>query len=171
MDEYQKYVWTERDRLSTHDVADAAELLTHKARVTKTPLFAMFNGTRMEALPDKTATWCLSGWYYNLDIRRDARVMELLQELDEARERLQALDDTPKIIVDIKAVARAAELRGAQKILACETELRPALSQRICEIEELDEGEVVFIRRDRKVHEAFQLLKESLCASAKSDAD
>lgn len=160
MDEYQEYIWTERDQLSFHVVADAAELLTHKARVTKTPLFAMFNDTRMEAHPDKPATWCLDGWHLNRAARRDAQVLELRRELREAKERSQALDDAPKIVVDIKDVARAAELRGAQKILACETVLRPALVQRICEIEELDEDEFVFIRRDKKVHEAFQLLKE-----------
>lgn len=161
MDEYQEYLWTERDRLSTHDVADAAELLTHKARVTKTPLFAMFNDTRMEARPDKTATWCLHSWFLNEAQATDAYARELRRELREAKERLQALDDAPKVVVDIKAVARAAELRGAQKILACETMLSIVRSQRICEIEGLDENEFVFIRRDRKVHEAFQLLKES----------
>lgn len=160
MDEYQEYMWTERDRLRFHSVADAAELLTHKARVTKTPLFAMFNDTRMEAHPDKPATWCLDGWHLNRSARRDAQVLELQRKLREANDRLQALDDAPKIVVDIKAVARTAELRGAQKILACETMLRPALSQRICEIEELDEDDFVFIRRDKKVHEAFQLLKD-----------
>lgn len=161
MDEYQEYVWTERDRLSIHDVADAAELLTYKARATQTPLFAMFNDTRMEAHPDKTATWCLHSWFLNEALAVDAYTRELRRELREAKERLQTLDDAPKIVVDIKAVARAAELRGAQKILACETVLSIVLSQRICEIEGLDEEEFVFIRRDRKVHEAFQLLKES----------
>lgn len=156
MDEYQEYVWTERDRLSIHDVADAAELLTHKARVTQTPLFAIFNGTRMEARPDKMATWCLHSWFLNEALARDAYTRELRRGLHEAQERLFA---APKIIVDIKAVARAAELRGAQKILACETVLNDAISQRICEIEGLDEGELVFIRRDKTTHEAFQLLK------------
>lgn len=161
MDEYQKYVWSVSERMSLHDVADAAELLTYKARVAKTPLFAMFNDTRMEAHPDKTATWCLHSWFLNEAQATDAYARELRRELREAKERLQALDDAPKVVVDIKAVARAAELRGAQKILACETMLSIVRSQRICEIEGLDENEFVFIRRDRKVHEAFQLLKES----------
>ena len=157
MDEYQEYVWTERDRLSIHDVADAAELLAHKARVTKTPLFAMFNDTRMEARPDKTATWCLHSWVLNEALAVDAYTRELRRELREAKERLQMLDDTPKIVVDIKAVTRAAELRGAQKILACGMALNDAIAQRICEIEGLDEGEFVFIRMDKTVHEAFRL--------------
>lgn len=161
MGEYQEYVWTERDRLSLHDVADAAELLTYKAHVTQTPLFAVLNSTRMEARPDKTTTWCLHSWFLNEALAKDSYTRELRRELREAKERLQALDDAPKIVVDIKAVARAAELRGAQKILACETALDLALSQRICEIEGLDDEEFVFVRRDRKVHEAFQLLKES----------
>lgn len=174
MDEYQKYVWSVSERMSIHDVADAAELLTHKARVTKTPLFAMFNDTRMEARPDKTATWCLHSWFLNEAQATDAYARELRRELCEAKERLQMLDDTPKIVVDIKAVTRAAELRGAQKILACETVLDLMLSQRICEIAGLDEDEFVFVRRDRKIHEAIQLLKagkETTCASSKSDAD
>lgn len=159
MDEYKEYVWSERELLSFHDVAYAAELLTHKALVAKAPLFAMFNGTRMEARPDKPATWCLHTWFLNMSQATDACVRELRRELREAKQRLQEIEDTPKIVIDIKAVSRAAAFRGARKILACETALSDAVSQRICEIEGLDEGEFVFVRRDRKVHEAFQVLK------------
>lgn len=160
MDEYKEYVWSLDESLSFHSVADAAEMLTHKARASKTPLFAKFNGTRMEAHPDKPATWCLHTWILNEARDQDAYIKDLQLALRQVQERLQEIDDKAESSIGFKAVARAAELRGARKILACETVLK------------YDEGEFVYIRRDKKVHEAFQMLKgETLCASAKSDAD